>query len=186
MSEYGKRVAKKMSEYMGNPDSIDKEVSDIQGAIEGVEVRGALAAGVKKSFDKSKDAEQRSIEQTDRVDTLIQENPQPSEVVDARLGYPTLRDKLNSVDSQLADIDQQKADKSYVNDLFENLGQLEVKGSYDSVGDLTNAYPSGSTGLFEVDGGLYAWNGSEWAKVFDLEVMPWADFLTEQDEEWVV
>lgn len=56
MNEYGKRVAKKMEDYMGDPNSVDKEINDIQNAIEGVEVRGALAAGVKKSFTKSKEA----------------------------------------------------------------------------------------------------------------------------------
>lgn len=95
-----------------------------------------------------------------------------------------LADKANKLQVNL--LENSKADKTYVDNLFENLGQLEVKGSYSSVSDLTNAYPSGTTGLFEVGGSLYAWNGSEWKKVFELEVMPWADFLTEQDEEWVV
>ena len=102
MNEYGKRVAKKMEDYMGDPNSVGKEINDIQNAIEGVEVRGALAAGVAKSFNKSKWAEEKAIEQTERVDTLIKENPQPSEVVDARGNYPILRDRLDSVDSRLA------------------------------------------------------------------------------------
>jgi len=102
MSEYGKRVAKKMEDYMGDPNSVGKEINDIQNAIEGVEVRGALAAGVAKSFNKSKWAEEKAIEQIERVDTLIKENPQPSEVVDARGNYPILRDRLDSVDSRLA------------------------------------------------------------------------------------
>lgn len=105
MNEYGKRVGKKMEEYMGNPDSIDQEVHDLKEATEGVQVRGALAASVSKSFTKSKWAEEKAIEQTERVDTLIKENPQPSEVVDARGNFPILRDRLNSVDSQLAQVD---------------------------------------------------------------------------------
>lgn len=123
MNEYGKRVAKKMEDYMGDPNSVSKEINDIQNAIEGVEVRGALAAGVAKSFNKSKWAEEKAIEQTERVDTLIKENPQPSEVVDARGNFPILRDRLDSVDSQLEqafdeinDLDQQKADITYVNE----------------------------------------------------------------------
>ena len=56
MNEYGKQVKKTMDTYMNNPDSIDKEISDIQNATHGVEVRGALAAGVKKSFTKSEEA----------------------------------------------------------------------------------------------------------------------------------
>jgi nitrous oxidase accessory protein NosD len=42
--------------------------------------------------------------QKKRVDDLIIGTPQPSEVVDARLGFPVLRDKLSDVDAQLADI----------------------------------------------------------------------------------
>jgi len=40
--------------------------------------------------------------QKGRVDELIQKNPQPSEVVDARGGFPVLRDRLDSVNAQLA------------------------------------------------------------------------------------
>lgn len=116
MSEYGKRVAKKMEDYMGDPNSVGKEINDIQNAIEGVEVRGALAAGVAKSFNKSKWAEEKAIEQTERVDTLIKENPQPSEVVDARGNYPILRDRLNSVDSQLAQTALEIGNKSELPD----------------------------------------------------------------------
>lgn len=54
-----------------------------------------------KNFD---DIDADIKEQKSRVDDLIRENPQPSEVVDARLGYPLLRDKLQATDSQLAQI----------------------------------------------------------------------------------
>ena len=53
MNEYGKQVEKQMESYMNNLDSIDEEIHDIQNATKGVEVRGALAAGVRKSFDKA-------------------------------------------------------------------------------------------------------------------------------------
>jgi hypothetical protein len=46
--------------------------------------------------------------QKKRVDDLIIANPSPSEVQDARLGFPVLRDKLVDVDAQLAE----KATKS--------------------------------------------------------------------------
>lgn len=42
--------------------------------------------------------------QKERVDDLIIANPSPSEVQDARLGFPVLRDKLVDVDAQLADV----------------------------------------------------------------------------------
>lgn len=120
MNEYGKRVAKKMEDYMGDPNSVGKEINDIQNAIEGVEVRGALAAGVAKSFNKSKWAEEKAIEQTERVDTLIKENPQPSEVVDARGNFPILRDRLNSVDLQLA----QKAPQEELDEAVEEVHDI--------------------------------------------------------------
>lgn len=73
MNEYGKQVKKTMDTYMNNPDSIDKEISDIQNATHGVEVRGALAAGVKKSFTKSKHAEDKSNEAYDITQNLLDE-----------------------------------------------------------------------------------------------------------------
>ncbi|MEH7237318.1 hypothetical protein [Bacillus sp. JJ1562] len=44
--------------------------------------------------------------QRKRVDDLIVGNPQPSEVIDARLGFPLLSDKLEDVDAQLAQTTQ--------------------------------------------------------------------------------
>lgn len=74
MNEYGKRVAKKMENFMDEPDSVDREINDIQNAIEGYEVRGALAAGVKKSFDKSKDAEDRSNDAYEITQNLLDDS----------------------------------------------------------------------------------------------------------------
>src|SRR5690625_2284493 len=74
MNEYGKRVTKKMENFMDEPDSVDREINDIQNAIEGIEVRGALAAGVKKSFDKSKTAEGKSNEAYDITQNLLDES----------------------------------------------------------------------------------------------------------------
>jgi hypothetical protein len=48
------------------------------------------------------DIESDLKEQKTRVDNLITGTPQPSEVVDSRGGFPVLRDRLASVDSQLA------------------------------------------------------------------------------------
>lgn len=73
MSEYGKKVAKKTSDYIGNIDSVDEEVRDIQHAVEGVNVRGALAAGVRKSFDISKGAEGKADEAHDVMESIMDE-----------------------------------------------------------------------------------------------------------------
>ncbi len=80
MNEYGKEVAKKTESYMGNPDSVDQEIHDIQNADYGVEVRGALAAGVKKSFDKSKVAQEKSEEATDITQNLLNDSFDTSKI----------------------------------------------------------------------------------------------------------
>src|SRR5690625_4826074 len=74
MSEYGKKVEDETKKYMNNLNSVDKEVSDIQHALEGVQVRGALAAGVKKSFDKSKVAEIKSEEAINVTNNILDES----------------------------------------------------------------------------------------------------------------
>lgn len=80
MNEYGKEVAKKMESYMGNADSVAEEISDIQNAQKGVEVRGALAAGVKKAFDKSKTAQAKSEEATEITQNLLDDSFDSSKI----------------------------------------------------------------------------------------------------------
>ncbi len=74
MSEYGKQVKSEMNAYMNDLDSITKEINDIQNAIHGVEVRGALAASVKKAFDKSVTSLSKSIEAIDITQNLLDES----------------------------------------------------------------------------------------------------------------
>lgn len=113
MNEYGKKIKKQMGSYMSNKDSIDKEVSDIQNAVHGIEVRGALAAGVTKSFDKSKQSEEKSKETEDRqislenqfdeqIKNMTLEDPSSAEIVSARTAkdgttYDTLKDRLDNL-----------------------------------------------------------------------------------------
>lgn len=93
-------------------------------------------------------------EQKNRVDNLITNNPQPSEVVDARTDgdgtvYGTLRDRLNGKDSdtaaQLAEMETQAnhdADKEFI----ENMIQTAFSGMgepYDTLANLKVAYPEG-------------------------------------------
>lgn len=73
MNEYGKNVEAETNSYMNNRDSIDKEVKDIQTAMHGVNVRGALAAGIKKSFDISKDSQGKAIEAYDVMEAIMKE-----------------------------------------------------------------------------------------------------------------
>ncbi len=131
MSEYGKEVAKKMSDYMGNIDSVDKEVHDIQHATKGVEVRGALAAGVSKAHKVSKQSEsisddtkrrQDSVEQQfdDLQQNYTEDSPSDAEIVAARTNTETgdnhttvgrrMDAEYKQVTAQLADTKQQIED----------------------------------------------------------------------------
>ena len=118
MSEYGKQVKNQMDTYMNNPDSIDKEISDIQNATHGVEVRGALAAGVKKSFNKSVKAETTSNSAQEQVgniqnqvDQLVIEGDSSVEAAQARVDaegniYDTLKDRLDFSDRREENVDK--------------------------------------------------------------------------------
>ena len=108
MNEYGEQVKNQMNSYMNNPDSIDEEVSDIQNATHGVEVRGALAAGIKKSFDKSVEAETTSDNAQEQVgniqnqvDQLVIEGDSSVEAAQARVDadnntFATLKQRLDT------------------------------------------------------------------------------------------
>uniref|UniRef100_UPI002409BF53 hypothetical protein n=1 Tax=Gracilibacillus dipsosauri TaxID=178340 RepID=UPI002409BF53 len=152
MSEYGKQVKKNMDTYMNNPDSIDKEVSDIQNATHGVEVRGALAAGVKKSFDKSKDAEGRSIEAYDITQNLLDETFDSSALevnFEQRLDdaidnlQPEWTQFQTKTTSELSDI-------VTVNHLIDNVGNVT-----DQLQNLIDNSPDGTVlefkGTYEID-----------------------------------
>jgi lysophospholipase L1-like esterase len=69
--------------------------------------------------DNFTEADRKVLEQKQRVDRLIQDAPQPSEVVDARGEHAVLGDRLNEFTAQLAQTEQEitdlqtnKADKS--------------------------------------------------------------------------
>lgn len=87
---------------MAVPGFIKTLANKVRKEIYGKDVRESIAQSMEVSGETADDAQKRSIEQLNRVDRLIHENPQPSEVVDARGEYSILRDRLNSTDSQLA------------------------------------------------------------------------------------
>jgi lysophospholipase L1-like esterase len=121
--------------------------------------------------------------QKNRVDELITGTPQPSEVVDARGGFPVLSGRLNDLSSSLAQKAAQsdleatnsnvtlKADRTYVDT---NLSVLDTKinsqasgspkGTYATLTALQTAFPTGNTNIYVVtaDGKWYYWNGSAW------------------------
>ncbi|MBT2682664.1 right-handed parallel beta-helix repeat-containing protein [Bacillus sp. ISL-37] len=69
-----------------------------------------------------------------RVDNLITATPQPSEVVDARGGAPVLRDRLDGVDEQLAENEQDFFDRGI------NVRRSNIAG--DGVTDVTADFNS--------------------------------------------
>lgn len=128
---------------MSIPQRIKDLANKVRNEIYGKDVRESIAQSMEITGETAENAKKRSIEQTDRVDTLIKENPQPSEVVDARLGHPTLRDKLNSTDQQLAhkaeeieQIENKKMDKNTTNiglfQLDKNKGLIDETWVADS------------------------------------------------------
>ncbi len=125
MNEYGKRVAKKMENFMDEPNSVDREIIDIQNAIEGYEVRGALASGVKKTFDKSKSAEDRSNEAYDITQNLLDESFDTSKInqnFERRLDeeirnlQPDWTGFKDDIGDKLLTIDTEKAGLNYIRD----------------------------------------------------------------------
>lgn len=89
---------------MSIPQRIRDLANKVRNEIYGKDVRESIAKSMEVTGETAEEAKQRSIEQTERVNTLIRENPQPSEVVDARLGEPTLRHKIQKVDKDLVRI----------------------------------------------------------------------------------
>jgi len=103
-----------------------------------------------------------------------------SEVVDARKGKLTLKEKIDEIDtttqeinSQLEHMEQQKATKEELN----ALGQLKLDGVYATLVDLQTAFPSGATGLYLItaDGFTYRWGGSAWIKAVQFQSSGIAD-----------
>lgn len=192
--------------------NIDKELRDIKNAVYGREVRGSIHDGINKINKESEESKAKADEAHDVMESIMTEGFDNAALesnfeqkLDDKISnlQPEWTGFKEDVTTQLADIEQQKAnksdvnqqinhlendkaDKSYVDYLFTNLDGLQIKGGFDTLSDLENEYPKGTEGLYVVDDYLFGWNGSEWAVVKELEVMPWAEFMTEQDEEWVI
>ena len=107
------------------------------------------------------------------------------EVSMARGGFDTLSQRFDDTTAQLAQTIQQN--KTYIDDQLNNLNGLELKGAYSTLQDLTNAYPNGTQGIFIVqeNGHWYYWNGT-WSDGGLYQATPWDEFMTENNEEWVI
>lgn len=131
--------------------SISEELNKIKNAIYGREVRDAIHDGIKKTYDDASQGGNANME-----------------VSLARGNFPTLSDRLNSVDSQLAD----KANRSYVDAQMSSITDGSPKELFYSIDELIAKYPTGATGPMLVmdesftDGAhVFIWNEEAWLDV---------------------
>ncbi|WP_040929064.1 hypothetical protein [Nosocomiicoccus massiliensis] len=110
----------------------------------------------KKTNDMNKNVQQQ-------INTLIAENgTSDAEVLQARIDaegneYPVLKDRLDESDAQLADIGQQKADKTYVDTKLSDISVLQInknKGLIDQtfLSDELKQQMAGTTPINAVPG----------------------------------
>ena len=78
--------------------------------------------------------------------------------------------------------------KSYLDTQLSTIGSMTPKGAFATLQELKNEYPNGTEGIFLVqsDGHWYYWNGDDWTDGGLYQAMPWDEFMTEPDEEWVI
>lgn len=88
------------------PQVIQELANKVRNATRGKDVREAIAKSMEKSGETSEESNQRSILTEERFEEQIKnmtlDDPSSAEIVDARLGYPLLRNKLQATDTQLA------------------------------------------------------------------------------------
>lgn len=123
----------------------------------------------------SEDIEREFGRVNKRIADQLTQVPQPSEVIDARNGEPSLSIRLEKDKDETAiDIAQvnqtldmfarTKADLSYVETMLSTVLGGSPRGIYTTLSALRAAYPNGTDGVFLVleNGHIYFWNGSAW------------------------
>lgn len=95
---------------MAIPATIQQLADNVRAAVYGIDVRESIAKSMEETGRTADDAIQLANEQLQRVNNLIQNNPQPSELVDAREApdgtvHPLLRDHLFSIHGRLGVVD---------------------------------------------------------------------------------
>lgn len=134
------------------------------------------------------------------------------EVSQARGSYPTLAERLNETDAQLAQTNNvkldksvyetnkiqtdilinKKADQSFVDAQFSSIVSGAPKGTYTDLTSLQSAYPNGAEGVFLVleNGHWYYWNSENnaWTDggMYQSGGGDWLEAMTEQDQIWSV
>lgn len=162
---------------MAIPQNIKDLANKVRTAIYGKDVRESIARSMEITGDTAQTAKNAADTQTARVDSLIKNNLQPSEVVDARTDqsgktYKLLKERLDvehsEVKSQIVDLSKQKADQSYVDTMLSTAVNGGPKGIFNTLRDLKNAFPNGTGGSFlvlDIDpevAHVFIWNGTDW------------------------
>lgn len=173
---------------MAIPENIEQLANDVRTKVYGREVREALASGIEAAGSIANDADVRSQEtetkQTslekkydEQIANMSLENPNVAEVVDARVSgydgqsYTTIGKRFDSVDAQLAETEEKKADKTYVensiqtvNAQIQSVASGSPKGVYPTLSELETDFPNGNEYVYVVteDGNWYYWDGAAW------------------------
>lgn len=160
--------------------SIQKYLDEIKNATYGREVRGAIHDAIKQTYDDASEGGDANME-----------------VKMARGTFPNLNSRLDNQDFQLAKIPQQidnavlsaKNDiTNYLDNQLSQIGNMTPSEAFATLQDLESAYPNGAEGVYIVqsDGNWYFWNGSNWVVGGTYQAQPWDEFMTDQNEEWVI
>src|SRR5690625_4333393 len=190
-----------MAELIQKTDTLNEGREKLNEAIKDAGKAKIDSSEAKATAEQALDNSESTQTQLDQV---VIDGDSSVEAAQARVdekgqSHTTLKDRIDDgftkVNSQLAEkadyyqisvLDNKKADKLYVDEKLDNLDGLQIKGYFDTLQGLKTAYPNGTSGLYTVGDALYGWNGSEWRKVIDLEVMPWSDFITTDGADWSV
>ena len=104
---------------------------------------------------------------------------------------PVNAENLNIMDKGIADAHSQlaqKANQEFVNQQIANVASGTPKGAFETLQQLQNAHPTGTTGIFVIsaDGKWYYWNNSSWVPGGIYQSTLWQNALTTQNQSWEV
>lgn len=85
------------------------------------------------------------------------------------------------------EIEERNIELQELKEQFNQIGDMTPQEAFPTLQDLENEYPIGKNGVFIVqeDGGWYYW-GDSWKRGGNYQASPWDEFMTEQNESWVI
>ena len=106
-------------------------------------------------------------------------------------GIADAHSQLAQMDKGIADAHSQlaqKANQEFVNQQIANVASGTPKGAFETLQQLQNAHPTGTTGIFVIsaDGKWYYWNNSSWVPGGIYQSTLWQNALTTQNQSWEV